>query len=138
MGDLAGNLGVSATLLDALHGAAEETGASIEALDGSLRSCELNLGQGKADDALKQTGLDPNELKNLDPTQAFIKISTALRNVANENQRAVFAAQIFGKSSADVFALINSDIEEVVRKQAELRGGLTDLDFQQVVPPIKP
>ncbi len=134
VGDAADNadkLGISLAHFQELAYAANNAGVSTEGLQSALSKMNQTLGlaaQGseKEANAFSAIGLSISDLLALSPDERYLKIAAAVRQVKNDTQQATEATTIFGKQGRDGLGLINSNIEESIKKYRELGITLSD------------
>ncbi len=129
MGDAADRTGSSISSLSELRFAAEQSGASFEDLETSLRKMNLTIadaesGSKPARQALAALGLSAEQLSKLAPDERLAKIAEALSKIGNPGRRASLALDIFGKSAAKLFPLLSLGAKGLsdLRKQASDLG----------------
>lgn len=107
---MATRTGLSAESVSALRVAADASGTSIEAIEGSVKKMQLGMIAGKdgathMDGVLKQLGLTAVDLKGKDMGGQFGLIGNAIAGVADPMKRAQLVMQAFGKSGTDLLPL---------------------------------
>ncbi len=103
-------LGVTTEALSKLQYAAELTGVSANTLGLGLqrmtrRIAEAAQGTGEARDAIRELGLDAQELVNMSPDAAFKRIADAMSAIPNQSDRVRLAFKLFDSEGV---ALINT------------------------------
>jgi len=127
----ADRLGMTAAKLQQLHHAAGMTGVKTDTMNMALqrmtrRIAEAAKGTGEAKAALKELGLDAQQLSTAGPSEAFSRIADAIKSVENPADRVRLAFKLFDSEGV---ALVNtlklgSDGLEKYAKEAN-RLGLT-------------
>ena len=131
MAKMAARTGVSVENLSELGYAADQSGASLEVLEGGVRNMQKMLanaaaGGKSASDALRKIGLTAASLADLSPDQQFKLIADKLANIQDPAARAATAMAIFGKSGTQLLPLMANGaagIEQLQQRAREL--GLT-------------
>ncbi len=125
----ADKIGATTKGLASLRHAAELTGVATTKLDTGLqrmtrRIAEAAQGSGEAQGALKELGLDAQELSQLRPEQAFERLSDAFGDVESQSDRVRLAFKLFdseGVGLVNTLALGSEGLQEVAR-EAERMG----------------
>lgn len=120
--------GISVESLSALQFAADQTGTSIESLAQALFRARRRIGNaitetGPAARALKELGLNAQELSEQSPEDQFLQLVDALQGVGNEARRNQLAFEIFGDNFRQIQPLLDQGadgIEELMKKAEEL------------------
>lgn len=123
--------GVSVEKLSALKYAADQSGSSLEGLEGGLRKMskfvvEAAKGSDTARGTLRNLGLTFDDLKSLSPDEQFVAIAEALSKVQNPTVKAALAMEVFGKGATELIPLMDggaAGINELTQRAKEL--GLT-------------
>jgi len=122
IGDKFSILQDSAENFQRLDQAAKLAGISIDDVanaSGRLQKQLDSLTATKAgQSALKQLGVDIESLKNMSPTDAFIKVAGALGDVENSAKQAAIGSALFGKSWQTLLPLIGQG-EQGLRDAAD-------------------
>lgn len=128
-------LGINAQDYQRLRFAAQRSGADIAVLDRGLRSFTKGLvdaqqkGTGPVADGLDALGLSFEQLQGLGIDQQFAVISEALRGVADAQERAGIAAQLFGTRSGPALKPLLDEGSSGIKAlgdRAEQLGGVID------------
>lgn len=102
LNDVADATGASIENISALEDVARKTGATIETVESSLVKFNAQLtaadGKNEVSRALKQIGVDADELKRLDPAEALQRTAVALSKFADDGDKARAIQILFGKS----------------------------------------
>jgi hypothetical protein len=129
--DLSQQTGISGQTLSGLKSVLEENGTSLDAFAKGIFTLQKNLGGIKNDSdpaaqAVKQLGLNLDQIRQAD-TETFLQLITdALGKVENPINRAALGAQLLGKN----FRELGPAIEEIAGHLAQLRkSGLSDADI---------
>lgn len=106
--DLSKKLGVSSEAVQRLKYAAEQTGTTIETVEGALAKMNDKLASGDKStiNALKMAGLSFDDIRRMRPEDAFNAIAEAIGRVEDPMQRARLAMDLFGKAGADLLPMI--------------------------------
>jgi len=117
--------------LSELGYAADQSGASLEALEVGIRNMQKALanatsGGKSANDALRAVGLTTANLAKLSPDQQFKLIANRLADVQDPAARAAAAMAIFGKSGTQLLPLMANGAAGIEQLQQRARDlGLT-------------
>jgi hypothetical protein len=115
LNDLSDATGASVENLSALEDIALRTGTSLETAGDAVIKMNKALADAKpgtdAAEAFKALGLSVEELKRLDPVQAFQKLAIALSGFADDGNKARFVQELFGKSLREVAPLLKDAAE---------------------------
>lgn len=117
-------LGIQTEKLQAMQHLAELTGSSSEQLNKSLERMERRLGEiarigGTAEFALKDLGLNIDEIVRMSPDQQFEQLAIALSKVENQSVKASIANDIFGRSGLKMLRLMEQLTDEGLRPAIE-------------------
>lgn len=113
-------LGISVEQLDKLKRVGELSGVTFEQISTAIRMMSRNLndaaqGTGLAKDALEELNLNAEELLNMEPDKAFVKITDALSKVLNPTKKAALAMELYGRSGA-VVVQMSKDLDKNLAK----------------------
>lgn len=113
--DLSAKTGISTTELQKLKYAAELSGGSLETVTKAVGLMARNLIEGdtSAVGAMKRLGLNLDEIRQMQPGQAFSTIADAIAKIPNPMERSTLAMQMFGKSGAELLPMITGNMNEV-------------------------
>ncbi len=123
--------GISAESLSQLAFAAEQSGASLEAVETGLRNMQRSIldaerGLSTATDALARLGLTVDDLKGLSPEEQFKLLADRLARVEDPTMRAALAMKLFGRSGTQLLPLLSQGAAGIEALQQEAdRLGLT-------------
>jgi hypothetical protein len=128
----AGSLDMGVEALSRLRFAADLSGSSAGAMDAALvkmqRSIgDATMGSGEAAKALKDLGLNAQQLAAMGPEQAFLTIADSLNRVEDSSQRAALGADIFGKQFSDPSSGIANVVAQGSEAIAEMGAELDNL-----------
>ncbi len=112
--------------LSGLRHAAAMGGIEVKEIDTAIQYMERNAsdaanGIGEAKDAFKALGISAEDLRKMNPADAFEMIVDRLQGVDNAMDRSSYAMDIFGRSGARVLTLTADGIR-AARKEAEQFG----------------
>jgi hypothetical protein len=130
LNDLADATGSSVENLSGLEDIGARTGTSIDTVGAAVLKLNKNLleAQDPASQAaalFKQLGLNVDELSKLDPSQALLRVATALGGFADGADKAQFQLALLGKSTRELAPFLKDLAEKgeinatVTTKQAE-------------------
>lgn len=111
-----------------------QNGMEIESLRGGMKKLTKGLDDAKngsksATEAFKRIGLSVDNIKNLNPEQAFEATVKALQNMPEGAEKAALANELLGKSGAELMPLLNGSaksVEELKRKARDMGLVLSD------------
>lgn len=124
-----------------LRYAAERLGATSRDVDKGLETMAkrigaVSFGRGAAKNALAEMRLDADELLKLRPSQQFLRIADALKNVEGQGRRASLAMDIFGLAGKGALLPVLEQGSEGLKKFAarleQLGGAFSMIDYAQV------
>lgn len=106
LNDVADATGSTVESISALEDVARRTGATIDTVESSLIKFNSQLtaadGKNEVSRALKQIGVDAEDLKRLDPAEALRQTAVALSKFASDGDKARAVQILFGKSVKEV------------------------------------
>jgi hypothetical protein len=106
LNDVADVTGSTVEKISALEDIGARVGTGIDTIEGALVKLNAQIsaadGKNEVSRALKQIGLDAEELKRLDPAEALRQTSVALAKITDEGDRARSVQLLFGKSVREV------------------------------------
>jgi len=112
--DLSVKTGIGVEELQRLKFAAEQSGGTLEGVTAVIGKMARHLVEGDAGavGAMKRLGLNLNEIRQMQPGEAFLKIGEAIARIPNPMEQSTLAMQLFGKSGADVLPMLKSGMSE--------------------------
>jgi hypothetical protein len=129
LNDLKDATGASIENLSALEDAAARTGTSFDGVAGTLLKFTKTLNEARpgsdVSQLLKSIGQDAEELKRIDPAQALQRVAKALALFSDDNNKAQFFREFFGKTIREAAPLMNDLaksgelVPKVLTEQAE-------------------
>jgi hypothetical protein len=127
LNDASARTGISVEALSEMGYAAEQAGASAEALETGIRKMQRTIvdagsGSKEAIEALGQLGLKFMDLRDLSPQDQFKLIAARLNDIPDATARAGVAMQVLGKSGTQLIPMI-AEVEELTKEFRDL--GLT-------------
>jgi hypothetical protein len=136
----ADKLGVPIQRLQALQRAGELTGVSVNTMNMAVqrmtrRVSEAANGTGEAVKALKELGLDAQQLANMSPDKQFQSIANAMQNVSSQGDRVRLAMRLFdseGVSLVNTLAQGSAFIDETAKRLTKLGVTLSRIDAAKV------
>lgn len=137
MSKTADTLGLGVEQLQAFRREAELSGVSIADVDKALSKMNIRIGRavdggGAAAKALKKLGLDASELSNLNPQEAYVKITRELEKIPTVAERSAIAMDIFGKKGAEVTRITADNLEKSVKELEEFGLALSRVDGAKI------
>ncbi|MDR2531457.1 MAG: hypothetical protein LBC82_01260 [Oscillospiraceae bacterium] len=113
----------------------EQNGSSIDKMAYGMRRLQNTMGDvdgesGKVAKALKELGLDFEEIQNMKPEEAFEATVKAFQDMEPGADKAKLALDVFGRASSELMPLLNSTGESVeeLRQQAHDLGAVLSDD----------
>lgn len=129
LNDLSDATGSSVEKLSALEDTAARTGTSLETVGSALIKLNKTIADAKpgtdAENALKAIGLSAQQLKDLDPADALLRVSQGLARFNDDGNKARLTQELFGKSLREVAPLLKDLAEKgqlnttVTKEQAD-------------------
>lgn len=135
LGDLAARLNTGASKLSELQYIARHTDTDFETLNASLEKFNVLLGDANSADKFAELGLDVNNLKQLDVSDAMLQTFAAIRDLGNGSEQGYFAKALFGKSGPQLLTMIRTSSDEMLRLGMEGRKTgaiLSDMDIAKI------
>ena len=125
--DMSSRTGISVGALTELEFAANQTGASMENVEVSIKKmqkavAEANDGNKAAMETFADLGVSLEELKSLTPDQQFARIGAAIAKIQDPAKKTNAALSIFGKSGTQLLPMIQN-FDSLAARAREL--GLT-------------
>lgn len=123
--------GIAVESLSELNFAAEQSGASAQVLENSVRVMNRTLadaadGSATAVQALNMVGLAVEDLSGMSPEQRFIAISDALSKIQDPGERAAASMRLFGRTGTQLLPMLADGASGIERLRQEARDlGLT-------------
>jgi len=157
LNDLADASGASVENISALEDIAARTGTSFDTVGAALVKFNAGLKETNPNSpaalALKQIGLNAEELRRIDPAEALKRTAAALAGYADDGDKARLVQELFGKSVKEVAPFLrdladagglNATVTTKQAKEAEafnkqifeLQKNLTDLSRVMVGPVV--
>jgi len=126
MAKLAQNVGSSVESIQVLQHMATLGGVSVEKMDKSIAKMVKNIGEssmgiGTATDALKELGLNANELAKMRPEVMFGVLADAISNVGNRAKQGSLAYDIFGRAGQELLVTMDGGSAAVGKMSKKLR-----------------
>lgn len=123
IGKLSASTGVSAEPLQVFQKLAQDNGISGDKLGEALkrmtkRLAEAKMGFGEALPALERLGLNVDDLANMKPEQAFLKIGAAIGELPQKGAQAAAAFKIFSDQGLAMVPMF-ADMEKNVKATAD-------------------
>jgi hypothetical protein len=131
MVDMSQRTGVSVEALSELGFAAEQSGADLGTLEGSLKKMQKMLfeaasGSQSAQETLASLGLSVEQLSKLSPDEQFKLIADRMSQITDPTLKTATAMAIFGKSGTQLLPMLSSGAKGIEELQQQARDlGLT-------------
>lgn len=124
MSDMADRTGMSVEALSELSFAAQQTGASIDDVETSVKKMQQLItdaagGSKEASDSFAMLGVAVEDIQGLSPERQFQAVAQALNGIADPTERAAVALEIFGRSGTKILPLVK-DMDGLTRTAREL------------------
>lgn len=140
LNDLAGKLDVSASSLNTIQLAAQQSGGTVEGVTTAFQAMSNKIGEAvggskQASEAFARLGLNAQQLASMKPDEAFRAIAAATAGIDNQFQRAAASQDIFGKGARDIQGLLNEGTGAIDEARAALErhgAALSDLDIARI------
>lgn len=103
--------GIAVEDLSTLKYAADQSGASLESLETSIKAMNRVMGEAAggskaAQSTLEELGTSVEELLGMNAQQRFMLLSDAIASIQDPGQRAAAAMKVFGKSGTDLLPML--------------------------------
>lgn len=131
MVDMSQRTGVSVEALSELGFAAEQSGADLGTLEGSLKKMQKMLfeaasGSQSAQETLASLGLSVAQLSKLSPDEQFKLIADRMSQITDPTLKTATAMAVFGKSGTQLLPMLSSGAKGIEELQQQARDlGLT-------------
>lgn len=117
--------GISVESLSELKYAAEQSGATLETVEKSVRRMQRAIGEASSGmatyvDAFAALGLSVADLQGLSPERQFELVASRIAAIADPTKRAAAAMEIFGLSGTELLPMITGDMEALRQKARDL------------------
>jgi methyl-accepting chemotaxis protein len=125
---MSARIGISTEALSELQYVAERSGVSVQSLGTALqrmvrRISEAAKGTGEAKNAIKELGLDAQQLAQLAPDQQFMAIAQAMEQVATQGDKVRLAMKLWDTEGVALLQTLKGGAQAV----EELRQRARDL-----------
>lgn len=125
--DMSQRTGVAVEQLSTLKYAAEQSGTSMEALEGGVGKMQKALasaatGSKESQKAFSRLGLSVDELSKLSPDEQFKMIADRIAAIEDPAKKTAAAMAIFGRGGAELLPLMNDGAKGISALQAEAIG----------------
>lgn len=129
LGKTADRLDIDPNTLSALEFAAERSGVAVERMTASIETLQKRTGEavqglGQARAAFERLGISVEDFIRLDAEQQLIVLADRISGVADEEERAALAAQLFSKQNARLLQVIGQGsgaFKELIARGKEYR-----------------
>lgn len=115
IGDMADKLGISAEAAQRFQYAAEQSGSSLDTVGTAIGFMNKALAEGSKSTvgALTDVGLKFQDIRSMQPEDAFRAISEAIKGISDPMEQARIVTELFGRSALDLLPAIKAGITEV-------------------------
>ena len=122
-------LGIQQEKLQALQHIGNLTGTSTEQLNKSIERMEKNLGNaarvgGASADALKDIGVNLNDIIKMSPDKQMETLAVALGNVENQSLKASIANDLFGRNGLRMLKMLDALKDEGLEPTSKAIEGM--------------
>jgi hypothetical protein len=120
-------LGISAEAYQEWDAVLQHSGTSIDSMGIGMKTLATAAARGS--DAFTALGISAKQAASMSREDLFAQTITALQNVADENQRAQLAQDLFGRSAMELGPLLNTsaaDTRAMRDRVHELGGVMSD------------
>jgi hypothetical protein len=126
--DLSAKTDIAVGTLQELNFAFAGTGVTIEQMSGAVAQMSRRLvdGDSGAVGALKQLGLNANDLIRMAPDQAFLKIAEAIREVPNPMEQSTIAMKLFGRAGAELLPVLRQNLADLMKQARDTNAVMSD------------
>lgn len=129
LSDLSKQTGIAASTISQYQAFLENSGSSAEGFAGSVGKLNIKLGEARSGNAdaiasFKQLGFSLDEIKNLSPEQAILKIADAVKNTEDPTARAAALNEVLGKNYKELLPALAEGSEgfQAAAEQAQALG----------------
>jgi hypothetical protein len=132
---LAARLGTDAESYAQLSFAVKKAGDDVESLQNGMAKMTMSIGSGKAKGALESMGLDPKQIKQMDPSQSFKTIANSIAKIKSPYAQASLAQEIFGKGAKELMNTLRAGgdaIDANAEKYKKLSANLSNVDYANI------
>ena len=126
LNDMSDRTGVAVEALSELQYGAEQSGASMEDLEGGLRKMQNKLadaagGSKEAQKALNELGLDVQEFGNKTPDEQLALFADKIAEIKDPALKTAYAMDIFGKSGTKLLPMLSGGAKGLKENAAEAK-----------------
>lgn len=126
IGKTADKIGLTTDALQELRSVAESAGVAQSSLDSSMerfskRIGEAALGTGAANKALKEMGLEANELAKMGLDKALSVVADSIADIPDPMERTARAAALFGREGVAMVNLLREGSAGMAKMRTEAR-----------------
>ena len=117
-------IGISAEAYQEWDAVMQHSGASVDALQGSMR--KLSQAAETGNEAFEQLGISEAEVASLSKEDLFERVISGLQEMEDGTERTYIAQQLLGRGAAEFGALLNTSAEETqaMRDRVHELGGV--------------
>lgn len=138
--DTSKNLGITTEAMSRLNFAAEQNGASLEAVERALKRLpkstrDAALGVETVARAYGKLGLDAKSLNQLSPDQQFREVAEAIKSLKNPQDQMTVAQDIFGRGAAELVETLRlgkSGLQGMADEADRLGATINSIDAAKV------
>lgn len=119
---LATQLNLSTDEVQDLQAVAVATSTPMNTLSSSMQNLQQQLGSGDAGlrKAVRDLGLEFNDLRRMSPWESYTKIADAIRGIADPLQQAAAAEAVYGKNWRELLPAIKAGVSEVAEGHVKM------------------
>ncbi len=128
----ADTLGTSTTVAQEFVYAAEQSGVSLGVIAGGMSAMNSRLTEGKAATraALKDLGLDLNQLRAMRPEDSFTAIGESIRAIPDPMRQSARAVDLLGESGARALPMLREGFAKLRQEAQETGRVLSEEDVR--------
>ncbi len=126
--DLSAKTGIGTSALQKLKFMAEQSGGSLEQVSTAIARMGANLvaGDKSAVQAMQRLGLSIEDVRRMQPDQAFAAIADKIAAIESPMERSRLAMLLFGRSGADLLPMMTGHLADMGKKAEDMGLILSD------------
>jgi hypothetical protein len=113
---LSDKTGLTVEEVQRLSYVAEQSGNSVEQLTDSVSKLQVHLSDPKAQEAVRDLGVNFQQLKAASPYQQLQLIADAMSKVVDPAKQAEYAVALFGKTGAEILPTLKSHFSDLAKE----------------------
>lgn len=126
--DMSLKLGISTDAIQGFKHAAEQGGSSIDAVGVAITKMNDHLAEGKKStvQALRDAGLEFDNIRRMKPEEAFLAITDAIAGIEDPMERSRLAVELFGRSGAELLPAIQENFRQTANSADKMSQDTID------------